>query len=258
MTLVRTAYRVAHPEGPGVPILCLHGVGSSMRAWDGVIGRLPQDRPVISYDLRGHGDSDKPAGPYEIEDFVDDALALMDRQGLQSVDVVGFSLGGLIAQGLALTAPDRVRRLVLIGTVANRRPDERERVQQRYAELVAEGPVALAGRSVERWYTPEYLAEHPEVRERTMREMAELDPGAYTAAYRVLASTDFAERLQELRMPVLAIAGEADVGSPPHMAEYIVETVANGRLVVIEGVKHNMLSVTPDTIAKEITTHVSE
>lgn len=254
---MHTEYRIAHPVGRETPLLCIHGVGSSMHSWDAVIERLPQDRPVISYDLRGHGDSDKPAGPYSIEDFVADALALMDGLGIRDFDVAGFSLGGLIAQGLALAAPDRVRRAVLIGTVANRTSDEQERVMQRYHELETEGPVAVAERSVERWYTPEYLIEHPEVRDRTIREMAALDPEAYTAAYRVLASTDFADRLRELRMPILAIAGDGDVGSPPHMAEHIVETVVNGRLVVIEGVKHNMLRVTSDTIAKEIITHVS-
>ncbi|MFC7766701.1 alpha/beta fold hydrolase [Leucobacter soli] len=217
--------------------------------------RRPSHRELRPPRSRG---SDKPAGPYSIDDFIGDALALMDDLGIAVFDVAGFSLGGLIAQGLALKAPDRIRRLVLVGTVANRTEEERARVEQRYQELATEGPVAIAQRSVDRWFTPEYIAEHPEVREQTLQRMAELDPAAYTAAYRVLATTDFADRVHEIQAPTLAIAGEGDVGSPPHMSEYIVNAVADGRLVVIPGVKHNMLSVTTDRIAKEITAHVDD
>jgi 3-oxoadipate enol-lactonase len=254
---MHTEYRVANPGTSGVPLLCIHGVGSSRGAWDGVIERLPQDRPIVSYDLRGHGESGKPLGPYSIDDFIGDALTLLDELAFTTVDVAGFSLGGLIAQGLTLTAPQRVRRLVLVASIANRTAEEREKVMARYTELVEEGPVAVAERSVERWFTPEYLAEHPEARERTIRQMAELDPQAYAAAYRVLATTDFADSLHEITAPTLAIAGSGDVGSPPHMSEFIAETVADGRVVVIDGVKHNMLTVETDRIGKEINNHVS-
>jgi 3-oxoadipate enol-lactonase len=254
---MHTEYHVANPDASGVPLLCIHGVGSSGNAWAGVIEHLPEDRPIVTYDLRGHGGSDKPLGPYDIDDFVGDALALLDDLAFTTVDVAGFSLGGLIAQGVALTAPQRVRRLVLIASIANRTPEERERVMARYTELNEEGPVAIAERSVERWFTPEYLAEHPEARERTIHQMAALDPQAYSAAYRVLATTDLADRLHEITAPTVAIAGSGDVGSPPHMSEFIAETVADGRLVVIDGVKHNMLTVETDRIGKEINNHVS-
>jgi 3-oxoadipate enol-lactonase len=254
---MHTDFSVANPDASGVPLLCIHGVGSSRGAWDGIIERLPQDRPIVSYDLRGHGQSGKPLGPYSIDDFIGDALALLDELAFTTVDIAGFSLGGLIAQGLTLKEPQRVRRLVLIASVANRTQAELERVMARYTEVAEEGPVAVAERSVERWFTPEYLGEHPEARERTIRQMAALNPEAYAAAYRVLATTDFANRLHEITAPTLAIAGSGDVGSPPHMAEFIAETVADGRLVVIEGVKHNMLTVETDRIGKEINNHVS-
>ncbi|MEU0497024.1 alpha/beta fold hydrolase [Mycobacterium sp. NPDC006124] len=254
---MHTEYRIANPDESGIPLLCIHGVGSSRDAWAGVIERLPADRPIVTYDLRGHGESAKPLGPYSIDDFVSDALALLDNLKFTTVDVIGFSIGGLIAQAVALSAPQRVRRLVLIASIANRTSEERERVMARYTELVEEGPVAIAERSVERWFTPEYLAEHPEARERTIRQMAALDPQAYSAAYRVLATTDLADRLHEIASPTLAIAGSEDVGSPPRMSEFIAKTVADGRLVVIDGVKHNMLTVETDRIGKEITNHVS-
>lgn len=238
-------------------MLFIHGVGSSKHAWDALAELMPAERPLVTYDLRGHGESNKPMGPYNIDAFINDALSLMDDLGYSEFELIGFSLGGLIAQGIALRAPKRVRHLVVIGTVANRTPEEKSRARQRYHEIVTEGPAVVAERSVDRWYTPSYLAEHPEVRAQTIERMAALDPAAYAASYRVLATTDFAGYLGTIMVPVLAIAGSEDVGSPPHMAQYIIDSVKNGRVVVFEGVKHNMLNIIPKRIAKEVIDHVT-
>jgi len=110
----------------------------------------------------------------------------------------------------------------------------------------------VAKASVDRWYTDAYLARHPDARERTLERMGRLDPDCYASAYGVLAENDFAGQLHRIRVPVLAIAGEGDVGSPPHMSRYIADHVAQGRAVVVPDVKHSLLQEAPDTIAKEL------
>ncbi|NWE73348.1 alpha/beta fold hydrolase, partial [Pseudomonas gingeri] len=121
-------------QGPR-PLLCIHGVGSSLEAWGEVVGRLQEQFTLLTFDLRGHGQSSRTPGRYEIDHLVGEALALADHVGFKDFDLAGFSLGGLIAQRMALTHPARVRRLVLLSTVAGRNAEERERVQARLAAL---------------------------------------------------------------------------------------------------------------------------
>jgi (E)-2-((N-methylformamido)methylene)succinate hydrolase len=238
-----------------VPLIMLHGVGSDLTSWDEVIDRLPDDLPVIRYDLRGHGGSSAPPGPWTVDDFVADHQALLERLGVPRADTVGFSLGGLIAQRIAVAHPERVRRLVVIGAVAGRTESERSAVLGRLAMVEAEGPGGAARKSVDRWYSQEYLAQHPEVREAVVCRMERLDPEAYTNAYRVLATTDLADDLSAIRAPVLAMTGENDVGSPPRMSELMAQ-MTDGRLVILPGVRHEVLNQCPGTIAKEIAEHV--
>ena len=248
-----TTGELTNAGAPGTPLVLIHGVGASPESWDPVLPFLPKDRPVLRYTLRGHlSDTENIAGPYEMADFVADLITLLDAHGLERVILVGFSLGGLIAQAAALAHPERTEALIAIGSVAGRSDEERERVLARYREVADRGPAEVAKGSVERWYTPEYLAAHPEAGRETLRRMGELDPASYAAAYRVLATTDLVDELPRLRMPVLAIAGEFDVGSPPHMSETIARRVAAGEFVVVPGVKHELLQESPETIAKEI------
>lgn len=252
-----TTYRVEHPDAEGTPIVMIHGVGDSIDSWAAVVSRLSADRPYLTFTLRGHEtQAANPAPPYVIEDFVSDLFELVDRCGFSRVILAGFSLGGLIAQAATLTRPERVVGVIAVGSVAGRTDEERERVLERHRQVRTTSPLEVAGRSVDRWYSPDYLAAHPEAREQTLARMAELDPDCYAAAYHVLATNDFVDDLHRIAVPVLAIAGAHDVGSPPHMAERIASSVQNGTAVTVPDVKHQLLQETPDVIAKEIDSFV--
>jgi len=244
-------------DAGGVPIVLLHGVGDSTSSWSRVIEGLPADRMVVRYDLRGHGQSPSPPGPWTIDDFVADHLRLLERLGITTADVVGFSLGGLIAQRIAATAPGTVRRLVVVGAVAGRTDAEAAAVLERLQMVEDEGPMGAAVNSVDRWYSAEHLRAHPEVREQTIERMGALDRDGYTNAYRVLATTDLVDGLASIKAPTLALTGELDVGSPPRMSQTIADGVADGRAVVLGGARHSVLNERPETVAKEITGHVS-
>lgn len=239
-------YRIA---GQGEPLICVHGVGSYLEAWAGVVERLSDRFRILSFDLRGHGRSSKVRGRYEIDDFVGDVLALADHAGFETFNLAGFSLGGLIAQRLALTHQERIRRLVLLATVAGRTEEERERVAGRLAALQAGDRGAHYDASLSRWLTEEFQAKNPELIAELRRRNAENDPECYAAAYRVLAQTDFGGLLDQIRIPVLIATGEQDAGSNPRMALYMHERISGSKLHILPGLRHSILTEAPEQVA---------
>lgn len=244
---VRLAYRL-QGEGPR-ELVCIHGVGSYLEAWQGAINALGRGFRVLSFDLRGHGRSERVKGRYEIDDFVGDVLALADHVGFARFDLAGFSLGGLIAQRLALTHPPRLRRLVLLATVAGRTAEERARVAERLAALQAGERGAHYDASLSRWLSEDFQARHPALVDELRRRNARNDPDCYAAAYRVLAQTDFGGLIDQIAMPTLIATGECDAGSNPRMARYMHERIPDSRLAILPNLRHSLLNEAPEQVA---------
>jgi len=238
-------------EGSGAPVTLLHGVGSSLEVWDGVARDL-DGCAVLRVDLRGHGRSDKPPGPYQLDDFVQDIDNLYAHLGIAQSHLVGFSLGAIIAQAFALAHPEKVGRLVLISAVAGRTPVEATRVRERARMIREVGAKQHAQKSASRWFTDEFQKSHPEIIARHLRQFIANDPTAYSAAYQVLAESDLAGRLAGIHQPTLIITGEHDIGSTPRMAELMHREIAHSELHILPGMKHALLLEAPAQIAELI------
>mgnify|MGYP005992259205 CR=1 FL=1 len=236
-------------EGRGMPVLLIHGVGSDLESWNGVLSHLSPDRRYIRFDLRGHGRSKRTPGPYDLTGLVDDAVALLDHLGIPQTAVIGFSLGGLIAQAMALAHPDRVSCLSLISTVGGRTPEEQARVDERAETLAREGALTHLANAVDRWFSPEFVAAHPEVLEARRQKSLKNDPDCYVAAYRVLAGNDLGTQLQAITAPTLIMTGAHDIGSSPRMAEFIHHQIAGSDLHILPHLKHSVLLEAPDQVA---------
>jgi pimeloyl-ACP methyl ester carboxylesterase len=236
-------------EGGGEPLALIHGVGASLEVWDGVAARLRNRYRIVRYDQRGHGQSEKVPGPYEVEDFTGDLRAMLDALGIERAHVAGHSLGGLVAQSFALDYPDRLAKLALISTVAGRTAVERARVEERLA-MVASG---IAGdhfrASLDRWFTDAFRAANPELLAAYAARNQANDPACYAAAYRVLALTDLAERLPEITAETLVMTGEHDVGSNPRMARLMHERIAGSILCILPVLRHSILVEAPEIVA---------
>ncbi len=243
---IRFRYRV---RGRGPDLLLIHGVGSRLEVWDDIVEHLASRYRTISPDLRGHGESDKPPGPYALSDFVTDLVALLDHMGIERCHLAGHSLGGLIGQGFALSHSDRLNRLILLSTVAGRTPQEQERVETRYA-MVANGiPGQHFEASVSRWFTERYIRENPDAIAEFARQNRLNDPDAYAASYRVLTRTDLASELHRINIPTLVATGDGDIGSNTRMAQLMHERIPGSSLHIFENLRHNILTEAPQQVA---------
>jgi pimeloyl-ACP methyl ester carboxylesterase len=227
--------------GAGDAVTLIHGVGSNLESWDGVLPALAARFRVLRHDLRGHGQSGKPPGPYALDDFVEDLRALLDHQGIPVTRLAGSSFGGLIAQAFTLRYPARVRALALLSTVAGRSPAERAAVLARAGTLAAGGATGTVESALERWYTPEFRAANPGLVAETRARVLQNDPAGYAAAYRVFAEADLLEELGAIRCPTLVATGEHDAGSTPQMARRMHERIAGSRLVILPRYRHGLL-----------------
>jgi pimeloyl-ACP methyl ester carboxylesterase len=237
----------------GIPFVLVHGVGSDHSVWDGVTTVLGRTRDIVRYDLRGHGESVKSPRPYTLDGFAADHLQVLDRCEVDQCHLVGFSLGGLIAQRVAISRPDRVRTLTLISTVAGRTTQERMAVESRAARLRDGGAAGHVATAVDRWFTEDFARLNPQVVEERRQRSLRNEPDCYAAAYEVLASTDLADELGGLTRPTLVITGERDTGSTPRMARLMAERIPHARAVILPRLKHSLLLEAPDIVGREIT-----
>ncbi|WP_103761347.1 MULTISPECIES: alpha/beta fold hydrolase [Roseovarius] len=239
-------------KGEGPAVMLVHGVGSNRAAWDPVFPHLDKRRTYLRPDLRGHGESARLTGPYTLRGMAADVIALADHCDLERFAIVGFSLGGLIAQRIALDHPDRLNALCLLSTVAGRSADERERVLQRRDILQREGPLTHLANAVERWFTEEFIAKNPEIIARRREQARANDPECYMAAYNVLAESDLGDQLDQIKTPTLVMTGENDIGSNTRMARLMHDRIRGSELVVLDKLKHSILLEAPQTVANHL------
>lgn len=236
-------------DGNGPPLLMIHGVGARLENWDGVAAILARNFKVARFDLRGHGQSSKVPGPYSLDLFADDAVALLDHLGIARAHVAGHSLGGMIAVTLGRKYPERVDRLAVLSAAAGRTEEERKKVMERIALIAAGIPGDHFQNSLARWFTDEFRSANPELMEQYAARNRENDPACYAAAYTVLATGEVAPDLAHVKAPTLVATGEGDLGSNPRMSQFIHEGIAGSELRILPRLRHSILIEAPRTVA---------
>ncbi|MEM9231641.1 MAG: 3-oxoadipate enol-lactonase [Pseudomonadota bacterium] len=214
-------------------ILFLNSLGTDLRMWDAVMGILPPGYRILRLDTRGHGLSDAPSGDYALDVLVDDAQSVMDQAGIDTAVVVGISLGGLMAKGLALKDKRRVRGLVLSNTAP--RMGSHDMWTGRMAAIREEGLVAIADQILERWFANPIVtcAEGPW---RSMLCRTPVD--GYLGCCAALAAADLTELVADIDCPTLVIGGSHDGASPPELVRAGAERISGARYVELDGVGH--------------------
>jgi pimeloyl-ACP methyl ester carboxylesterase len=243
-------------HGRGAPLLLIHGLGYARWGWEPVLPGLAERFDVVLFDNRGIGESDAPPGPYTAAEMADDAIQALDEAGVDRAHVVGTSLGGMVAQELALGYPDRVDRLVLACTTPGG-PNAHPMPQQTVA-LMAEAatlePAVALRRFVENALAPATVAKHPELVDRilTHRIATAQDPVAWAAQAAAGATFDAFERLGALAAQALVQHGDEDVVVDPRNADLLVELLPDAHLERLPGTGHLFFWEAPERFVSSV------
>lgn len=229
----------------GAPVIVFTGsLGTDLTMWRPQSDRLNQHFRTLRYEIRGHGRSEVPPGPYSIDDLGSDLVALLDRLEIERAFLCGLSIGGMISMWVAAHAPERVERLVLCCTSAQLGPPEGWR--ERAATVRADGVEAVADAVLGRWFTPGFGAEHPEVIERMRGQLTATPREGYAGCCEAIEKMDLTAELPSIQAPALVLAGEDDPATPPEHGRRIAELIPDARFEVISPAAHLATVERPD------------
>lgn len=223
--------------GKGQPVLLIHGLGSGARDWGMQVPFLSQNFQVVTFDVRGHGQSDKPPGPYSIPLFASDTIELIRSLDIAPVHVIGISMGGMIAFQMAVDAPEMVKSLLIVNSGPEfilRSPKDILRGLQRLLIVRLFG-MRKMGEALSLSLFPK--EEQGELRRLFVERWAENDRQAYMNSMRAIVGWSVADRLGEIDCPTLVIAADQDY-TPVCLKEIYVAKIPQAELVVIADSRH--------------------
>lgn len=234
---VKGATLSVRDEGEGPPVVLIHGLGLDHAHFDGLAALLPNHR-IIRPDLRGHGASTVPPAPYAMGALISDVETLLDHLGIRDAVVFGLSLGGMIAQGLAVKRLDLVRGMVLCCTAA--KIGQASQWHDRAAIAQRDGMEALLEPSLKRWGGHGAPA--------SRRAFLATDPTGYAGGCAAIAGTDFYTPTSGLRLPTLGLAGDRDGSTPPDLVRETTDLIPGSTFQLIRGAGH----LAPETHAQDV------
>lgn len=243
---IRLHHAASGPED-GLPVVFANSLGTDFRVWDRLLPLLPEGLRVLRYDMRGHGLSDAPPGDYGMGGLVADAAGLMDHLGMRGALVVGLSIGGVVAQGLAAERPDLVRALVLCCTAA--KIGTAETWNARIDAVRRSGIEGLADGVLERWFSRRFRAERPDELALWRHMLTRTPPEGYRGCCAALAETDLRLSTAALRQPTLAVAGSEDGATPPDLVRETAESIPGARFALLRGAGHIPPVEAPEALA---------
>ncbi len=249
-------------DGEGEPLILIMGFGGGRHAWFFQTRAFKKYYKVITFDNRGVGKTDKPSSPYTMRAMADDTIGLMDYLGIDRAHILGFSLGGMIAQEVALNYPERVRKLILASTLAGREGEMREITSEilkafglredfleediRSVDITKFMRTLLAVAFNMRLYRIVFLVPIAKFYARLV------DFKGLIGQLAAGASCNTLDRLHTIEAPTLVITGTGDRAAPPRSSDVIASRIPNAKLVKVEGGSHGFIMEMPGRFNKEV------
>lgn len=244
-------------EGEGEPVILITGLGGYRASWRPIAEQLAPEFRVITLDNRDAGENDEETADYSVSDMANDVVALMDTLGIERAAVVGHSMGGFISLHLATEHPERVSRLVLVGTS----PAAGVAIGQPFPPPPRESwivdPVERSMAASPPSYGPGFFEQHPE----KLAEIAEMARGnritrdGYARQSRAINEThDVRPRLGEITAPTLVIHGDADSSVSVKGGKLLLDGIPNAEMHVYPGVGHHPMREEPERFMNDLLT----
>jgi 3-oxoadipate enol-lactonase len=233
--------------GQGEPFLLIHGLGSSTRDWEDMIPFL-SDFQIITIDLRGHGRSSKPKGPYSAKMFANDIISLLKKLEISSAHILGISLGGGIALQIAVDYPEFVKTLIVINSTAEARADSFKMKMEAFKRKLI---VRLVGmRKMGEVLAPKLFIkpEQEEQRTKLIERWAENDKKAYIASFGAILGWSVKKDLPNIKCPTLIIGSDEDY-SPSEVKREYTALIPNAKFVEIEDARHAVTVEKPEELS---------
>jgi 3-oxoadipate enol-lactonase len=256
LTFMRVNGVVLHHEIRGAagkpPLVFVNSLGTDFRIWNDVAARLGDRYRIILYDKRGHGLSEATPAPYAMADHVNDLAALLDHHGIEKAAVVGLSVGGLIAQGLAALRPDLVAALVLSDTA--HKIGTAEFWNGRIDAVLENGIESIADGIMERWFTPAYRSPDNADFVGYLAMLTRSTVEGYVGTCAAIRDADLTESTRALQIPVLCLVGDQDGSTPPDLVRSTAALIRGAEFRIIADAGHITCVERPAAVADLIGT----
>ncbi len=247
----RIHFDLLGPEG--APVVCLaHSLSSDSGVWaEQVPPLLAAGWRVLRIDMRGHGGSKAPPGPYTMEELAGDVVLVLDFLGVAKMHFVGLSIGGMIGQQLALDHADRLHSLMLTGTSPKAVPGPPEMWPERFAAIRAAGSVApIADATMTRWFTQAFRPGHENRWQQVWNMIANTAPEGYIGGAEAIIGFDVLERLPSVRVETLVVCGDDDPGTPAEGNRRIAGLIPGARYQEIANARHIPMVEHPEVFSR--------
>jgi 3-oxoadipate enol-lactonase len=219
-------------------VVLSHALASRAEIWGYQLPLLSRHFRVILYDVRGHGESEASGDSYSLEELANDVVKLLDHLSIARTALVGLSLGGMIGQVLALTAPERLSALALCSTGSEANEAMQANFGLRIEAVRLKGMESQVEPTLARWFSPEFLQSAPRTTAWVGDLIRRTSPDGFIGCCRALQKLNVTERLRQIKVPTLLIPGEKDQGFPPSVSEAMRERIDGSRLEILMGAAH--------------------
>ena len=228
-------FYVFNKKEQSIPIVFVHGVGLTYEIWQPQLDFF-KDYSNLSYDILGHGKSSLTKQNISFDDFSDQLIELINELKIEKIHLVGFSIGSLIARNFATRYGDRLRSLILLGSIYKRSEQQQKIVNERFNQAKKE--LKLSRQALKRWFTDKYLENNPDTYEKISSILSKNNMANFLKVYELFVKHKNDEDFKKIKTKTLVMTGEHDVGSTIEMSQQLNNVIMDSELKIIKEGKH--------------------